>query len=241
MTEAEWLGATDPIPMLTFLRGKVSDRKLRLFACGCCWRIHQYSVETHEGRQFLLIAEKFADGVANEADLNLYNRILREVAGKDYIYLGWEALHPEAWEAARLAQDDCCQLCLDLRQSSAPFGKIGKRIARFMDRLWTGADTRFAVFELPTPRKERVSQTRLLHDIFGNPFCSITLNPTWLTSTVVALATGIYEEKAFDRLPILADALQDAECDSEEMLNHCRSDGVHVRGCWVIDLVTGRK
>ena len=41
----------------------------------------------------------------------------------------------------------------------------------------------------------------LLRDIFGNPFRSVTLNPSWLTSTVLALANGIYSEKAFDRMP----------------------------------------
>ncbi|MCE9560801.1 MAG: hypothetical protein K8U57_01975 [Planctomycetes bacterium] len=74
-----------------------------------------------------------------------------------------------------------------------------------------------------------------LHDIFGNPFQPIVLDPNWLTSTVVALANGIYDENAFDQMPILADALQDAGCDNEDVLGHCRSEGPHVRGCWVID------
>jgi hypothetical protein len=80
----------------------------------------------------------------------------------------------------------------------------------------------------------------LIRDIFGNPFRPITLNPSWLTSTVIALVTGIYSEKAFDRMPILADALQDAGCDNEEVLNHCRSEGQHCRGCWCVDLVLGK-
>jgi hypothetical protein len=67
------------------------------------------------------------------------------------------------------------------------------------------------------------------------------LDPAWRTSTVVALARGIDEEKAFDRLPILADALQDAGCDNDDLLEHCRGRGVHVRGCWVVDLVLGKE
>ncbi|MBA4190301.1 MAG: hypothetical protein C0467_20130 [Planctomycetaceae bacterium] len=67
------------------------------------------------------------------------------------------------------------------------------------------------------------------------------MNPLWLTSTVVQLAKGIDAEGAFDRLPILADALQDAGCDDEELLHHCRSDGPHTRGCWVIEMVLGKK
>jgi hypothetical protein len=89
---------------------------------------------------------------------------------------------------------------------------------------------------------DRPRQVRLVHDIFGPlPFRSVSVDPAWLTSTVVALAEGIYQERAFDRLPILADALQDAGCDNVHVLNHCRSDGPHVRGCWVVDLLTGRE
>jgi hypothetical protein len=80
-----------------------------------------------------------------------------------------------------------------------------------------------------------------LRCIFGNPFRPAALDPSWLTETVVALATGIYQERAFDRMPILADALEDAGCDNADILNHCRQPGEHVRGCWVVDLLTGRK
>jgi hypothetical protein len=77
--------------------------------------------------------------------------------------------------------------------------------------------------------------------IFGNPFRPAALDPSWLTSTVVLLGRGIYEERAFDRLPILADALQDAGCDNADVLDHCRGPGPHVRGCWVVDLVLGKE
>jgi hypothetical protein len=80
----------------------------------------------------------------------------------------------------------------------------------------------------------------LLRCIFGNPFRPVTVDPEWLTSTVVALARGIYEERAFGRLPILADALQDVGCDNDDVLNHCRGVGPHARGCWVVDLVLGK-
>jgi hypothetical protein len=65
----------------------------------------------------------------------------------------------------------------------------------------------------------------------------VSVNPAWLTSNVVAIAQGIYAERAFDRMPILADALEDAGCDNADVLNHCREAGVHVRGCWVVDLL----
>jgi len=87
---------------------------------------------------------------------------------------------------------------------------------------------------------EQAIMAALLLDVVGNPFRPVTADPAWLTSDDVALAEGIYQERAFDRMPILADALQDAGCDNEDVLNHCRSEGPHVRGCWVIDLLTGR-
>ena len=68
----------------------------------------------------------------------------------------------------------------------------------------------------------------------------VRIQATWLTSAVVALARGIYADRAFDRLPILADALQDAGCDSDSVLSHCRDAGPHARGCWVVDLLIGR-
>jgi hypothetical protein len=81
----------------------------------------------------------------------------------------------------------------------------------------------------------------LIRDIFGNPFRPVTADPSWLTSTVAALARGIYADRAFDRLPILADALQDAGCDHADILDHCRGHGPHVRGCWVVDLLLGKE
>jgi hypothetical protein len=67
------------------------------------------------------------------------------------------------------------------------------------------------------------------------------IDPSWLTTTVIALSQGIDNEQAFDRLPILADALQDAGCDNADILDHCRGPWPHVRGCWVVDLVLGKE
>ena len=87
---------------------------------------------------------------------------------------------------------------------------------------------------------EREQQVVLLRDIFGNPFRPATLDPSWLTSTVTALAAQMYDSRDFSAMPILADALQDAGCTNDDILDHCRGDGPHVRGCWVFDLVLGK-
>jgi hypothetical protein len=84
----------------------------------------------------------------------------------------------------------------------------------------------------------------LLHEVFGNPFRPATVNSTWLAwngGTIRNIAQAIYDERAFDRMPILADALEDAGCDNADILRHCREPGEHVRGCWVIDLLLGKK
>ena len=68
----------------------------------------------------------------------------------------------------------------------------------------------------------------------------MTADPSWLTSTVLTLAEGIYADRAFDRLPLLADALEEAGCADAEILRHCRKPGEHVRGCWLLDLLLGK-
>src|SRR5579862_8133963 len=88
---------------------------------------------------------------------------------------------------------------------------------------------------------EEAVQLKLVRDIFGNPFKPVTIAPAWLTSTVVSLAQAIYDERAFDRMPVLADALEESGCTSQEMLEHCRGGGEHVRGCWLVDLVLGKE
>ncbi len=82
---------------------------------------------------------------------------------------------------------------------------------------------------------------QLVHDIFGNPFRPVAFDPRWRSSNSVEIARTIYEDRAFDRMPILADALMDAGCEEPRVINHCQGPGPHVRGCWVVDLVLGKE
>jgi hypothetical protein len=88
---------------------------------------------------------------------------------------------------------------------------------------------------------ERAKNAILLREIVGNPFREVVFSPDWRTDTVLALAQQMYESREFSAMPILADALQDAGYDNEDILDHCRSDDTHVRGCWVVDLVLGKE
>ena len=96
-------------------------------------------------------------------------------------------------------------------------------------------------FDSAAYEDEQTIQARLLHDIFGNPFRPVTLNPPRLTPKLMTLAQAIYLDRAFDMMPILADALEKTGCDNQDILSHCRGPGPHVKGCWVVDLVLGKE
>jgi hypothetical protein len=90
---------------------------------------------------------------------------------------------------------------------------------------------------------ERKQQARLVRCVFANPFRPVSSDPAWLLwngGTAPKLAQGIYDDRAFDRLPVLADALEDAGCTRAEVLGHLRDPGPQVRGCWVLDLLLGK-
>ena len=213
MTEVEWLTCGDPERMLEFLRDEESSRKLRLFGCATCRRIwHLFTME--ESRACVETAERYADGQANPSQLS--------AAAQRAMNFPWRVVSEEYLTAEAAAE--------------TAFSPDSDSVAHHVSVV--AVNTSLAANE----NEERVAQSSLLRDIFGNPFRPVALDPAWLTSTVIALAEGIYQDRAFERLPILADALQDTGCDSDDILTHCRDTALtHVRGCWVIDLLTGRK
>jgi hypothetical protein len=101
------------------------------------------------------------------------------------------------------------------------------------------AHSAFCAVSSTQPR--RAAQAALLRDLFGNPFRPVAVDPFWLTPSVVAVAQTIYEERQFEDMPILADALEEAGCHHPDILGHCRESGEHVRGCWLVDLLLGKR
>jgi hypothetical protein len=91
------------------------------------------------------------------------------------------------------------------------------------------------------PRHPNPRIAALLREILGNPFRPARIASRWLTPDVVGLAAAIHEEKGYERMGILADALQDAGCDCAEVLDHCHGPGPHVLGCWVVDALLGKR
>lgn len=96
-----------------------------------------------------------------------------------------------------------------------------------------------ASVDAPLPVEAPTVACGYLRDVFADPFAPVEINPHWRTSEVREMARGIYDERAFDRMPILADALLDAGCEDEAVLGHCR-EAVHLRGCWLVDGLLGR-
>lgn len=91
-----------------------------------------------------------------------------------------------------------------------------------------------------TDEAQRQWEVLFLQDIFGNPFHTVTLNTAWLTPSVTAFAQAVYEVRAFDRLPVLADALEEVGCTDTAILDHLRGAGPHTRGCWPLDAILGK-
>jgi hypothetical protein len=218
MTEAEWWACPDPDPMLLFLRGRASDRKLRLFASACARRIWDI-MEDERSRLVVELVEQTADGLANSALLRVAQR---ENDAFCQTLLARTAPHIAARMANAVA-------------AGAAWPAAWNAVSEVRSALRHNFDVRASL--------EAGQQRLLLIEVFGNPFRPPTLDPSWLRwndSTVPKIAHGIYEERAFDRMPILHDALLDAGCDNEDALAHCREPGPHVRGCWVVDLLLGK-
>jgi hypothetical protein len=260
--------------MLEFLRGKATDRKLRLFAVACCRRIRDL-LQDERSRKAVDVAERYADREATE-----HERFSAARAAADaYVPLGaaaevfygigvddWpnalEALeHPAEVErcretylaARRVAQGQgvlqlhdtvpaacaacACYVAITTGNLCAEANRLAANAMRAVTEPFSYSE---GDFEQSADFIELGKQAQMLHDIIGNPFRPAAVDSGWLTPGVVEMARTIYDSRAFDRMPELADALEDAGCHDAVILNHCRQPGGHVRGCWVVDAILGK-
>jgi len=226
MTEVEWLACADPAAMLRFVESTASKRKLRLFACICGRSIWNCFAD-ERSKHAIVVAEQFADGQATHEGLAAAHRAA--VAAHDDPTVP----HHMVEGAAIAAAFAVCQICAEETPERVYF-----TAAVVLDPFAASEGLRdIAAAHAPFYRK----QADFLRDLLGNPFRTVTVDPAWLTPTVVSLATTIYDERAFDRLPILADAMEDAGCTNSDLLNHCRQPAEHARGCWAVDLLLGKQ
>lgn len=227
MTEADWQWCTIPMRMLEFLGAEASDRKLRLFACACCRRFLDLLPDDRV-RSSLETAERFADGMASLAELQEAQR----VAYGAYVEFSDTDGSGQfrGWESASLAVAGACWTEVNGRDAG---------LSDVVDNT-LGLARAERCRSFTNPRLERRRQSSDLRDLFGNPFRPTVFEPEWITPEAAELAQTIDRDRAFDRMPILGDALEVAGCDRTPILSHCRSRLNHARGCWVVDSILGR-
>jgi hypothetical protein len=229
-TEEEWLNCTTPQSLLWTLRGKHLLRQRRLFAVACCWRWLHEMVDP-ESRRAVEVAERYADALANQDELESVYDAAQNLSTERLLSI------PECesdtarlwnfWILAHAAQIACAP--------SVTFNLTELSRELLLRAAWLGSEHE---------DQEKRAQCALFRDIFGNPFRpQPSVDSSWLSwngGVILNLAQAIYDDRAFDRLSILADALEEAGCDNADILNHCRQPGEHVRGCWVVDLLLGK-
>jgi hypothetical protein len=245
--------------MLYFLRDKVSERKLRLLAVACCYRVLHLMTDIRS-RRAVEMTERFADGIVSAEEW---------IACSEKAHHAYRVLeqHANTLKAEQKFIADCgaeaaCHAAcaayyvgyypyqtFDIVGNPMTVASAVTNAVRYEEGIKQG-------IKLMSPgeesngimravwKAELANHVPLIHCIFGNPFRSISINHAWLTwhdGTVSKMAQSIYAERVFASLPILADALEEAGCTDASILNHCRGPGPHVRGCWVIDFLLGKK
>ncbi len=219
MTQAEWRTGTYPMGMVRHLGQAASERKLNLLAAAGFRKIW-HLLPGPKSRQTVEVLERYADGRA----------LAEELA----------AARQQCWEDAALVDNP------EGNQHPSEIAIAAVSMDTILDMLMTAAEAT-AWVKVGTPEAisepEQREQCGLVREIFGNPFRPVTIDPAWLTPSVVALVHAVYDNRNLPSgtlenasLAILAGALEDAGCDNADILNHCRQPGVHVRGCWVVDL-----
>jgi hypothetical protein len=230
MTEAEWLDSSDPRPMVEFLQGGATIRKLQLFASACC-RAVEHLWTDNLGLWVVEVAEQDADGMATTEEVKrAMNRAIESYdCASDHV--GYDSIPDDEREFAIDVVEALWAVMTTVCQG-------GVEAARTV-----------AAFDAINPDNPRTEERRQFSILLREMFGPILFRPTaidwssiaWNNQVVAKLAIAIYNDRAFDRLPILADALEDAGCDNVDILAHCRGPGPHVRGCWVVDLILGKQ
>jgi hypothetical protein len=188
------------------------------------------------GTKAIDAAEKYADGQATAEDMQTVFLAQTTVAQRARL-----SKAPGDTLAANAAASTAVR---DQAMTADGAGRVAYYAAEAV-YSWTyhkaGTNDR-AAFNAGNKAKEaeRLSQCHLLRCIFGDPFHSLTLDTSLLTSSVLKLAAAIYEDRTFERMPVLADALEECGFTDADALSHLRGPGPHARGCHVLDLVLGK-
>jgi hypothetical protein len=179
-------------------------------------------LENKKSRKSVTVAERFADGLVNEDQRN--------------------TAHAGARLAFPYSTDGIAQYLAATAAYWVSHAVAMNHVAAVAERAGSAANR---TFQSDTGSPPLLIQCELLRDIFGNPFHPpARIDPSallWNEGFVVEWANAIYEERQFEDLPDLADALENAGCHDQDVLRHCRQKGAeHVRGCWVVDALLGK-
>ncbi len=210
MIETEWLNSTYPVPLLEYLDGRASDRKLRLFACACCRSANVWRYLSKESRSLIEAAEDLADGTES------WEQISSLVANAPHgpVSVG----HTKPVRLSLKSQAERAVLAL----AAEDIYNAAREVTGLTQNLLG----------------DKVSD--LLRDIFGNPFRATESFVRCSDTGVLQLARGIYADHRFEQLPVLVGALLDTGSGNAAILNHLGHEGPHVRGCWALDLIIGK-
>ncbi len=242
MDEARWLAWPDPGSLLRFVRSRVSARKTRLFGLACCQQVKRLMAD-ERSHAAVAVAERWAEGSATEREVraaraaaleadDAATSAYQEARVSDRPPYGYGPLYAACMAAGAAARvlyaDALAPACL------AAHARAAEAVSSYPSKEATDDAFRAA------DRAALAESADLLRDLVGNPFRPEAVDPTWRTVAVVAMSRSIYEDRRFEEMPLLADALEEAGCGDERMVHHCRA-GTHARGCWVVDLLLGKK
>lgn len=262
MNDARWLNCTDPIPMLDFLGENASERKLRLFAVACCRRLWPLLTD-ERSRTAVEVAELNADNQIKNDDLRQASNEAYQAWESATAFSDDPGEPPDkilygsslAWRQRPYEDDPVARRYLSPHRGIALFhatyaafmvtvGAVKRVVAESQEAVWFSND----LDQRMTVNSEEQIQSGLIRCIFGSPFRPVTTVPAWLTPAVIIHAQAAYSNRTLPGgtldhacLAFLVDALEQAGCDNNDMVNHCRQLGEHVRGCWVVDSILGKQ
>jgi hypothetical protein len=244
MTEVDWLASNNLAQMLAFLDGKASARKLRLFACACCRRAFHLSSLTEWVRQAVETGERYADGLASDRELReAHSTLLWRNPDQPA-----ERMEEALLTVAAMATTDPRSETLQARLLNGAHNVLSAVTQAYLSQplYWTVERQYVYADESLNHRveQEKGTQANMLRDLIGPlPFHQVSVEPTWIAwrdGTIRTIVETIDQERRFEVMPIFADTLEEAGCTSQHILEHCRRNEMHFKGCWVVDLLLGK-
>jgi hypothetical protein len=246
LCEALWLDEEHPDWVLDALMGQGIryyadlNRKLRLLAAARCRRLWPL-LHDERSRAAITTAEEYADARIDSSAL------VKARGAADTVVAALLGQYTASADAARAAARVAADAPHAVRTEW--FDRPRRSMSGRQVGLGAGVFDVVGVVQAirTADAGARAEHYHLLHDVFGNPFQPVRLDAACRTPTVGAITRAAYEERlpsgVLDnaRLAILADALEEAGCTEQGVLDHLRGPGTHVRGCWAVDLVPARE